>query len=231
MHRKRRAIVALALVYAMAAAAAPSAHAAQISPLAPAIRRAMTGVAWHPGCPVPLDDLRAVRIRYFGFDARTHAGTLVVHRRFAASAAAVFADLYALRFPIERVAGWEAYGPDRYAEQNVTVGFYCEKADDAPTEWSSHAYGMAIDINPRLNPFRNPGRPWWPRNAGPHARTRAPGTIWAGGPAFLAFARHGWKWGGFDPVAVDYMHFSKVTVGSGDPTRRHYEVTRFDYTP
>jgi hypothetical protein len=57
---------------------------------------------------------------------------------------------------------WENYGPHVYAEQDITVGFYCERADDAPTEWSSHSYGVAIDLNPRENPFRDVKKGWWP---------------------------------------------------------------------
>ena len=38
--------------------------------------------------------------------------------------------LYRARFAIEKVAGWEAYGPDIYAEQNVTVGYSPAMAGD-----------------------------------------------------------------------------------------------------
>jgi D-alanyl-D-alanine carboxypeptidase len=39
----------------------------------------MTGVSWKPGCPVPLEDLRAIRMRFWGFDARAHKGVLIVN--------------------------------------------------------------------------------------------------------------------------------------------------------
>jgi hypothetical protein len=65
-----------------------------ISPVSPGMRAAMTGISWKPGCPVPLDDLVAVRVKYLGFDGLTHDGTLVVHKRFADDVSHIFAGLY-----------------------------------------------------------------------------------------------------------------------------------------
>jgi hypothetical protein len=36
--------------------------------------------AWHPGCPVPLSDLRLLTVSYRGFDGQTYIGQLVVNR-------------------------------------------------------------------------------------------------------------------------------------------------------
>ena len=43
----------------------------------------MRGSSWRPGCPVPMHDLRLVRLRYWGFDDRAHRGRLVVHRAWS----------------------------------------------------------------------------------------------------------------------------------------------------
>lgn len=134
-----------------------------IAPLSVDMRAAMTGRSWKPGCPVPLTDLAAVRVKYLGFENETLDGTLVVHALFAEDVSHIFADLYDIHFPVNKISPWENYGPGKYAEQDITVGFYCEKADDAPDQWSGHAYGIAIDINPLENPFRMPPKPWWPK--------------------------------------------------------------------
>ena len=70
----------------------------------------MTGLSWHPGCPVPLRDLRLVRARHWGFDARVHTGRLVVHRDVARAVVRVLRRLYAARFPIRRMVPVDAYG-------------------------------------------------------------------------------------------------------------------------
>jgi hypothetical protein len=112
------------------------------------------------------------------------------------------------------------------------VGFYCEKADDAPTEWSSHAYGMAVDINPLLNLFLDLKHKWWPEISTQYVpRDRAPGKVSTQTQVFEIFTRHGWAWGGFDAGVPDYMHFNKVTVGDGTRMDRPYIVTGLQYVP
>jgi len=105
------------------------------------MKKAMTGTSWTPDCPVRLADLSAVRVTYFGFDNTVHDGIIVLHKRFAEDALAVFDELYAIRFPINNVAPW---------------CYYCRKADDTPEEWSGHAYGIAIDVNPLAGGRKGP---------------------------------------------------------------------------
>ena len=203
-----------------------------ISPLSSEMRAAMVGKSWKPGCPVALDDLASVRVNYIDFDGHTQEGTLIVHKRIADDTSRIFQELYSIRFPIHKVAPWENYGPDIYAQQNITVGFYCEKADDAPTEWSSHAYGIAIDINPLLNPFLDLHHAWWPKSATQYVpRDSAQGKVSAQTEVFRIFTRHGWAWGGYDAGVPDYMHFNKVTVGDGAKMDRPYIVTGLQYIP
>jgi hypothetical protein len=185
-----------------------------ISPLSAEMKAAMSGKSWKQGCPVSLDDLALVRVMYLGLDGLAHEGKLVVHKRIAEDVVSVFGDLYKARFPIQKIGFWDDYGEGVYAEQNITVGFYCEKADDAPTEWSSHAYGMAIDINPLLNPFLDLQHKWWPLVAVSNVpRDRTPGKVSTESAVFVTFTRHGWAWGGFDAGVPDYMHRPYIVTG------------------
>lgn len=225
--------VLLALSPLAPPSAAVGATVPAITPLSGAMRAAMIGKSWKPGCPVSLDDLRSVRVAYLGFDGFTHTGIIVAHKRLANEVASIFAELYAARFPIRKVAPWEQYGPDVYAERDITVGFYCEKADDAPTEWSSHAYGIAIDVNPLENPFLNRKHVWWPKSAAQYGpRDNVRGKITTASAAFKIFTRHGWYWGGLYVGESDYMHFNKVIVGdSRNPLERPYLVNSLQYVP
>lgn len=201
-----------------------------VTPLSETMRADMIGKSWRPGCPVSLDDLRAVHVSYLGFDGLTHTGIIVAHKRFAQEVANIFADLYAARFPIHKVAPWVH---DVYAERDLTVGFYCEKADDAPTEWSSHAYGIAVDINPFENPFLNRKHEWWPKSAAQYGpRDNVRGKVTLSSAAFKIFSRYGWYWGGLYAGESDYMHFNKVIVGeSRNPLERPYVVNSLQYAP
>jgi hypothetical protein len=93
-------------------------------------------------------------------------------------------------------------------------------------------FGAAIDINPLENPFLDPTDGWWPAQAAPNAaRDGAKGKASQSTEAFRIFARHGWAWGGYYTGEPDYMHFYKLTVGTGNPLERHYVVTGMDFRP
>ena len=209
-----------------------AAISSRITPLSQEARRAMTGKSWNPGCPVSLDDLDEIQVTYFGFDHLSHTGTLVMHKRFAAEAEQIFRELYAIRFPINRVDPYEKYKPGgENAEKDVTVGFYCRKAQDSPTKWSGHAYGIAIDLNPLENPFHDAKEGWWPKQAAAFAvRDDTRGKVSPKVQVFRIFAHHGWAWGGFYAGEPDYMHFYKVTYGgSGNVLERPYVATELQY--
>ena len=110
--------------------------------------------SWRPGCPVPLDQLRALDVSHWGFDGRIHTGRLIVAANQAQPIVAVMAELYGQRFPIERMQPIDVYGGDdnRSISANNTSAFNC-RAVTGGSVWSEHAYGRAIDVNPLVNPY------------------------------------------------------------------------------
>ena len=139
----------------------------------------MTPSVWRPGCPVALSELRRVTITYVGFDGRAHRGALVVNRSVAAPVARVFGELYAARFAIRRMVPIEAYGGDdfRSIEADNTSAFNCRNATGG-SNWSEHAYGRAIDLDPAREPLRLERPDGAPRLAPlprPRARRRTQG--------------------------------------------------------
>ncbi len=195
---------------ALAAALAPGFHST-IRPIPPKMRAQMTGVSWHPGCPVGLGDLRLVTLTYRGFDGRDHTGRLIANRDAAATFVAVFRRLYAARFPVRRMVPVDRYGGDdfRSIEADNTSAFNCRPATGS-SNWSNHAYGRAIDVNPIENPYVSGGttshrasRPYLDRSR--HRR----GMAYRGGVLVEAFRAAGWGWGGDWTGSVrDYQHFS-----------------------
>ena len=119
------------------------------------------GRSWHAGCPVGPADLRAVTVRYVGFDGRAHTGRLVVNRRVAGDVESVFRRLYAARVPIHRMQPIARYGgsDDRSMAADNTSAFNCRYAvAPGPKRWSVHAYGEAIDVNTIENTYLEGGR-------------------------------------------------------------------------
>jgi hypothetical protein len=187
----------------------PARFRGRIGPIGPARRARMTS-SWQPGCPVPLEDLRLLTLRHWGFDGRVRRGELVVHEDEARPVVRAFRELFRARFRIERMELVDAYDGDdeRSMAANNTSAFNCRGVPGS-TAWSEHAYGRAIDINPIQNPeVRNgevspaTGRAFVDR---PRA---ARGMVLAGGPVVGAFAAIGWGWGGDWRSLRDYQHFS-----------------------
>ncbi|HEY8774284.1 MAG TPA: M15 family metallopeptidase [Gaiellaceae bacterium] len=196
-------------VLAVAAALVPGFHA-KIQPIPPATRARMTGVSWHPGCPVPLSDLRLIALTYRGFDGRAHTGLLIANRDAASTLVGVFRRLYAARFPIRRMQLVDTYGGDDYRsiEADNTSAFNCRVATGS-THWSQHAYGRAIDVNPIENPYVNGGTTSHPASTPYLDRSRRrPGMAFEGGVLVEAFRTAGWGWGGSWNGIKDYQHFS-----------------------
>jgi hypothetical protein len=175
------------------------------------IRSWMRGVSWRVGCPVPMSDLRLIRLLYWGFDREAHHGRLVVHRRVADEVARLFGRIYNVRFPIRRMRLVDRYGAnDRESmEHDNTSAFNCRWRAGQPGVWSMHAYGKAIDVNPVENPYLQGARVRPPAGRRFLDRSRArPGMAVDGGVLVRAFESVGWKWGGRWSGSRDYQHFS-----------------------
>jgi hypothetical protein len=186
-------------------------YVATITRLPDGIRAWMNGISWHPGCPVPLRELRLVRLRYWGFDRRPHMGRLVVHADVARRVAGIFGRLYELSYPIRRMRLVDAYGAeDRTSmEHDNTSAFNCRWRAGQPGVWSQHAFGRAIDLNPVENPYVWSGgvSPW---NGAPYVdrADHRRGMIHHGDTVWWAFRNRSWEWGGDWTSVKDYQHFS-----------------------
>ena len=167
------------------------------------------------GLPVGLGDLRLLTVSHLGFDGRTHQGQLVVNRSATGPLSSAFRTMYRNRFPIRHMRFEDFYGPKRQRPNDVTAvvrvppgGALALHGGTGTGSWSNHAYGLAVDINPRENPYVGCGQSNDPTAQSYRDRSRKrPGMI--GGRTVRAFAAAGWGWGGsWAGDTKDYMHFS-----------------------
>ncbi len=191
--------------------ASSTAFRGSITRISPALARQMTGVSWHPGCPVPLRDLRVVTATYVDFDGRAHAGRVIVHRDVAPRILGVLRRLYGDGFPIRRMVPVDAYGGSdfRSIEADNTSAFNCRFVDGT-RRFSEHAYGRAVDVNPIENPYVT-GSGTTSHTASRTYLRRTPfrlGMAAEGHALVRAFDAIGWGWGGRWSGAKDYQHFS-----------------------
>lgn len=194
----------------------PSALALSVSQpkkLSSTDRVKMTGVSWHPGCPVSLHDLRRLKVRYWGPDQHYHTGVIVVHRNVAAGLASIMAILARHHFTIASIRPIEAFGGSDYrsAAANNTSAFNCRLMTNSLTHYSKHSEGTAIDINPLWNPYVK-GNQIIPHNGKPyvHRRRRQSGLIHHDDLIVKLFKGAGWQWGGDWHSLKDYQHFEKT---------------------
>lgn len=175
------------------------------------VTAAELGSTWHPGCPVEPGQLRRVEVTHVGLDGQIHQGELVVHEAVVADVLSVFDRLYRLRYPIEKIRTADHYpaaADELSMEDDNTSAFNC-RGIPGSDRWSWHAYGRAIDLNPRLNPSVHADGGFEPTNAAAYLdRTRTdPGLIHHDDPPVTVFTAAGWRWGGYWQSPVDYQHF------------------------
>jgi hypothetical protein len=213
-----RGIATIVLTAVLSVTAATTRHASGqtgIATLTQAQRHAIRAAGeWHRGCPVLLSQVRVLGFRYYGFDRNTHVGQIVVNERVAHPLAEVFGKLYRMRFPIRDAAFSSTYGPHPDASGDVTASFECRDAAASPCtggrthHWSMHAYGEAVDLDPRENPYVGCGMTRDKTALSYMKRSRHRRGMVT--PAVVrAFASIGWGWGGsWFGSTKDYMHFS-----------------------
>jgi hypothetical protein len=188
-----------------------------IRPLSAHQQKRVANGYWHAGCPVARSQLRVLTVTHWAFDGRVHTGQLVVNRDAAAPLRKVFKRLFELHFPIHHMRFADVYGPrkGRPPDGDISGSFVCRDAVPSPCNpgkptgnWSMHAYGMAVDLNPVENPYVGCGQTHDPKSVRYMDRSRLrKGMVTP--DVVRAFASVGWGWGGaWTGSTKDYMHFS-----------------------
>ncbi len=178
------------------------------------VRALMKGRSYKEECPVLLDDLRYLSVSHWDYDGHVRIGHIVVHKKLASELIDIFAELFAHRFPIERMELVDLYDADddRSMAANNSSCFCFRANTTTPGIYSNHSYGIAIDINPLVNPYvkgtrvlPEAGKAYLDRSLSYQGGiTDAPDNI-----CYQAFISRGYEWGGSWPDRQDYQHFSK----------------------
>ena len=176
------------------------------------------GGSWKHSCPVPLKNLRYLRLKYLDFNGQTREGEMIVHKDVANEVVNIFNELYTIDYPIHKMKLVSTYkGNDwQSIEADNTSAFNCRNATGSK-KWSKHSYGKAIDINPIENPYiSRKGRishkaslkyKKREHRLDIHPDNRA--LLLKQDQATQIFKKYGWKWGGDWSGVKDYQHFSK----------------------
>jgi len=154
-----------------------------------------------------LNALELITVTYYSMDQQLHQGQILIHHELVEEVRQLFFHLREQRFPIEKVIPIVAYNWDDRASMadNNTSGFNYRVITNG-SQLSMHAFGRAIDINPRLNPYIH-GQNILPENGA--YDPSIPGTITEDNEWVQLLCDHGWSWGGHWRSLKDYQHFEK----------------------
>jgi hypothetical protein len=171
----------------------------------------------HSRAPVGCDRLKLMRFEHVGFDGRLHHGEIMVMDAAADHVSQILSRLVEKNFPIEKARLMNYYNgnDDRAIADNNTSGFNHRNVGGG-NALSLHAYGLAIDVNPKQNPYvkRNPSgivlsvSPPSSINYVRRPQSFADPRLGMAESVIDLFAEHGFSiWGGYWPYEFDYQHF------------------------
>lgn len=152
--------------------------------------------------------LRLFDVQYYSSDGKLHQGQLLVHKDVEKDVKEIFELIEKKKFIVEKVIPIVKYDwKDRASMRDNNSSAFCYRYIAGTKRMSNHAYGRAVDINPRWNPYTRRNGTVSPKN-GKYDKKR-PGTFYEDQFIVKEFKKRGWKWGGNFKSAKDYHHFAK----------------------
>lgn len=178
------------------------------------VKKRITGISYTPNEHITLEELRYVRIKYYGFDGKVKDGELIVNYQIAEDITEIFYELYCHKYPLQEVSLVDKYGGDderSMAANNTSCFNY--RVIAGTDKLSNHAYGLAIDINPRINPYIRQGAPadtvYAQRDVKKCRGKYREYMIQKDDYIYRLFQKYGFSWGGDWTSVKDYQHFEK----------------------
>ncbi len=162
--------------------------------------------------PVKRENLVYLTVPYCNFNGERAIGHMIVNKRAAADVLDIFEELYKIKYPIEKMELAEEFDSMQSAllnstelaskGYNNTCALYYSVENG---EFSPHSFGIAIDINPKINPSRDIYGAPVPKNAGRYANneglteTEKAARITEESEIYKIFIAHGWTWDSSEP--------------------------------
>ena len=180
------------------------------------VRQRMNGKSMRQNNDISYKDLRYLKIPHYNFSGTVETGEMVVNKAVAEDVLDIFAELYDIKYPIERMELVDNYSADDYKsiDYNNTSAFNYRPSTDGSGRLSQHALGRAIDINPYVNSNQvgshSNAKEYWSRDWKNWSdETAQKAYIGPDAEIYKIFINHGWEWGGSWSSYRDYQHFQK----------------------
>lgn len=158
-----------------------------------------------------VDQLELITVHYYSMDGKIHQGQLLTNKLIVDDLRDIFREIFRMKFPVFQVVPIVKYNWDDEASMNDnnTYSFCYRNAD-----YSKHAYGLAIDINPIQNPNRWKSAYSYRKNKpfGAVYDINAKGALNDSHPVVALFKEKGFLWGRNFTRNYDDHHFEKKNI-------------------
>ena len=165
---------------------------------------------------VAVEDLRYLLVLHRDSEGNAIVGEMVCSSSIADDLMEIFKALYQAKYPIEKMRLIDYYdGDDESSMRDNNSSCFNQRDITAGGRRSKHSFGLAVDINPRYNPYykvKASGKvivkpeesvEFLDRNAS------FPYKIEKGDLCYRLFKAHGFRWGGEWASSKDYQHFER----------------------
>lgn len=160
---------------------------------------------------VNIEELSYLKLSYYGFDGEPNIGEMIVGNEVAQEVLDIFKELYDNKYPIEKINLIDEYDAnDEKSMSDNNTSAFCYREVAGSNKLSNHSKGLAIDINPLINPMVK-GEIVSPEGGRNFLNREdiTKGMITKGDICYEAFTKRGWTWGGEWNSLKDYQHFEK----------------------
>lgn len=177
------------------------------------VQQRMYGVSYPKESTVGLpamQDLRYLRMSYWDFDGNEQLGEMVCHKSIAQDLVQIFRELYNAGYRIKSMRLVDDYnGSDDASMADDNTSCFNFRPAVGSKKLSSHALGVAVDINPIENPYVKGDKVLPPAGKSYLNRSLSEQMIYPGDLCLALFKAHGFEWGGDWNSLKDYQHFEK----------------------
>ncbi len=174
------------------------------------------GKSYTPNEHIQLKELSYLRMLCYGMDGNTYVGEMIVNQQIKAEILAIFQELYENQYPVERMTLVDNYNADDEASmQDNNTSAFNYRTISGSNKLSNHSYGMAVDLNPKYNPYVKTASDGsticQPADSLEYADRSKEFAykIDENDLAYRLFTQAGFTWGGSWNSVKDYQHFEK----------------------
>ena len=153
-----------------------------------------------------IDKLELIDVTYFSTDEKLHQGQILTNKRLVEDIRDIFQYMLEQGFVIEKAIPIVAFNwSDSLSMANNNTYSFCYRN----ISYSSHAKGLAIDINPKFNPLRWKTKDLPNEPLGAVLDTTVNGTFYPNHPVVKELRKRGFRWGHTFSKYWDDHHFEK----------------------